>query len=110
MRELGRLETIKQNRHLVKSTRNGDLAEHFPATAEPSIDMEFNPSATDKRVVELVNKTNQFNWNGVRYTEAEWKPVGQNPECFVAVASYQLFQRFKLPKIIFSFMSTPKEE
>ena len=35
--------------------------------------MEFNPPATDRRVVELVNKTNQFNLNGIRYTEAEWQ-------------------------------------
>jgi FkbH-like protein len=84
-----RLQTIKQNRHLVESTRNGDLAEHFLASAEASIDLEFDPSAADRRIVELVNKTNQFNLNGIRYTEAEWQQSLQNPDCFVAVVSYK---------------------
>jgi FkbH-like protein len=84
-----RLESIKQNRHLADNTRNGDLAEQFLATAEASIGLEFDPSQADRRVVELVNKTNQFNLNGIRYTEAEWQQSLQNPGCFVAVVSYQ---------------------
>jgi len=84
-----RLESIKQNRHLADVTGNGDLAEHFLASAEASISLEFDPAATDRRVVELVNKTNQFNLNGVRYTDAEWQQSLQNPDCFVAVVSYQ---------------------
>ncbi len=27
----------------------------------------------DTRILELINKTNQFNLNGVRYTESEWR-------------------------------------
>jgi FkbH-like protein len=84
-----RLESIKQNRLVADSARNGDLAEHFLATAEASITLEFNPPTTDRRVVELVNKTNQFNLNGIRYTEAEWRQSLQTPGCFVAVVSYQ---------------------
>jgi FkbH-like protein len=84
-----RLESIKQNRLVADSSRNGDLAEHFLATAEGSITLEFNPPATDRRVVELVNKTNQFNLNGIRYTEAEWRKSLQDPGSFVAVVSYR---------------------
>jgi FkbH-like protein len=84
-----RLESIKRNRLVADSARNGDLAEHFLATAEASITLEFNPPATDRRVVELVNKTNQFNLNGIRYTEAEWRQSLQNPGSFVAVVSYR---------------------
>jgi FkbH-like protein len=36
-----------------------------------------------------VNKTNQFNLNGIRYTEAEWRQSLQNPGSFVAVVSYR---------------------
>ncbi|MGH9693595.1 MAG: HAD-IIIC family phosphatase, partial [Bryobacteraceae bacterium] len=38
-----RLESIKQNRHVVETTRNGDLAEQFLATAEAVVGMQFNP-------------------------------------------------------------------
>lgn len=84
-----RLESIKQNQRVADSTRNGDLAERFLAAAEAIINMEFNPPTTDRRVVELVNKTNQFNLNGVRYTEAEWQQRLQSPNCFVVAVSYQ---------------------
>lgn len=84
-----RLESIKQNQHVADSMRNGDMAERFLAAAEASMGLEFNPPATDKRVVELVNKTNQFNLNGVRYTEAEWQQGLNDPDCFVAVVSYR---------------------
>ena len=84
-----RLASIKQNRHIQESTQNGDLAEHFLATAEASIGLEFSPPATDRRVVELVNKTNQFNLNGIRYTDAEWQQGLEDPDCFVAAVSYQ---------------------
>jgi hypothetical protein len=60
-----RLQTIKRNQRVIESGENGDLAEQCLATAEASISLEFNPPATDKRVVELVNKTNQFNLNGI---------------------------------------------
>jgi FkbH-like protein len=84
-----RLESVKQNRHVADSARNGDLAEHFLATAEASIALEFDTPATDRRVVELVNKTNQFNLKGIRYTEAEWRQGLQDPGSFAAVVSYQ---------------------
>ncbi len=84
-----RLESIKQSRHIQESAQNGDLAEHFLATAEASIGLEFSPSKTDRRVVELVNKTNQFNLNGIRYTDAEWQQGLDDPNCFVAAVSYQ---------------------
>ena len=68
---------------------NGDMAEHFLAAAEASIAWSSIPPATDRRVVELVNKTNQFNLNGIRYTEAEWRQGLQDPGSFVAVVSYR---------------------
>ena len=84
-----RPESAKQNRHVADSARNGDMAEHFLATAEASIALEFDTPATDRRVVELVNKTNQFNLKGIRYTEAEWRQGLQDPGSFAAVVSYR---------------------
>ena len=50
---------------------------------------DIEPSGTDQRAFELVNKTNQFNLNGVRYTEAEWKSLGRRPGAFLATVSYE---------------------
>jgi FkbH-like protein len=53
-------------------------------------DMSFNLNKTplDPRALDLVNKTNQFNLNGKRYTEASWQNYFRNPASFLLVASY----------------------
>jgi FkbH-like protein len=42
----------------------------------------------DPRAFELVNKTNQFNLNGKRYTESSWQNYLQDPSSVLLVASY----------------------
>lgn len=42
----------------------------------------------DQRAFELVNKTNQFNLNGKRYTEAEWRQFFEDPSAFLITATY----------------------
>ncbi len=51
----------------------GGAPEQFLAQADATLTVEFNPPASDARVLELVNKTNQFNLNGRRYAEADWR-------------------------------------
>jgi len=43
----------------------------------------------DKRPLELINKTNQFNLNGLRLGESEWQRLLGRNDTIVAVASYQ---------------------
>lgn len=43
----------------------------------------------DPRALELINKTNQFNLNGQRLSEAEWTQYLQNPSHLAWIASYQ---------------------
>jgi FkbH-like protein len=40
-------------------------------------------------VLELVNKTNQFNLNGRRFTEAQWRAVLDRPGAFLLRVAYQ---------------------
>lgn len=54
--------------------------------AEVVLDFEC---AGDARALELVNKTNQFNLNGTRYTEAEWREELSRRGSFLAVVSYK---------------------
>jgi FkbH-like protein len=51
--------------------------------------LTFEASGSDPRAFELVNKTNQFNLNGRRYTEAEWKARQQRPGAFLTTVSYE---------------------
>jgi len=48
-----------------------------------------NCAADHGRAFELVNKTNQFNLNGVRYSEAEWKTKNHQPGRFLTTVSYE---------------------
>jgi FkbH-like protein len=84
-----RLESIRQNREFAQTNGAGVLAEDFLSKAEANITLEYNPSGSDRRVVELVNKTNQFNLNGIRYTETEWDRALDAPNGFVLAVSYQ---------------------
>jgi FkbH-like protein len=49
----------------------------------------FNKSPLDPRALELVNKTNQFNLNGRRYTEASWHKYFLDPQSFLMTVSYK---------------------
>jgi len=43
----------------------------------------------DARALELVNKTNQFNLNGIRYSQAEWCGLLQGETGLARIASYR---------------------
>ena len=60
----------------------------FLAQAEATILLDFRSNG-DSRALELVNKTNQFNLNGVRFTDAEWRAQLDAPGAFLLVAGYQ---------------------
>ena len=84
-----RLQSIRQGQQFAESQQSTSSLEDLLATAEAVISLEYNPPASDKRVVELVNKTNQFNLNGRRFTEAEWQEGLQAPGSFALAVSYQ---------------------
>ena len=52
----------------------GSHSGKFLAQAEAVVTFDFG-CAAEPRVLELVNKTNQFNLNGRRYTEADWRSL-----------------------------------
>jgi FkbH-like protein len=51
--------------------------------------LSFRKDAEDYRTLELINKTNQFNLNGKRVTEAEWRRYLQREDSFLLTASYK---------------------
>jgi FkbH-like protein len=62
--------------------------EDFLKAAQGCVTIDIVQSWEDTRAFELVNKTNQFNLNGRRFTEQEWKSYLSNPAAFLLTASY----------------------
>jgi FkbH-like protein len=52
-----------------------------------TIDCRNDPA--DMRALELINKTNQFNLNGLRVSEGEWKRYLESPGSLSITVSYQ---------------------
>jgi len=61
----------------------------FLAQAGGELILSFDKSTWDPRVLELINKTNQFNLNGKRYTETALRNYFDRPDTFLLKASYQ---------------------
>jgi FkbH-like protein len=86
--DLLRAASIRQN-----AARRQELAaasqspEEFLAQAGGRI--RYSHDRTDPRALELINKTNQFNLNGRRYTEAEWNAYVRDPQVIAIVVHYQ---------------------
>ena len=67
----------------------GPASETFLEEAESELTISLSKSPWDSRVLELINKTNQFNLNGIRYTESDLRAFLAHPNRFVLKAAYQ---------------------
>jgi FkbH-like protein len=84
-----RLESIRQGAAFQDASQEGASAESFLEQVEATVTLDFDLTAADPRTLELVNKTNQFNLNGIRYTEAEWSSRLARPGAVLLAASYR---------------------
>jgi FkbH-like protein len=85
-----RLESIRKAAEFQEASAElGEPSNEFLAGLQAEIGIDLDGSAGDARVLELVNKTNQFNLNGIRCTEADWHKRMQRPGAFLAVVSYR---------------------
>jgi FkbH-like protein len=84
-----RLNTIRSGAMFKPAVSDDSAPETFLKEVDAAVTFDFSPSESDDRVLELVNKTNQFNLNGIRYTRADWNGQNCSPGTFVAVVSYQ---------------------
>jgi FkbH-like protein len=84
-----RAQSIRQS-HGSASAFEGTKAVSTSLLENVQAEMSFNFNKTplDPRALDLVNKTNQFNLNGKRYTEASWQNYFRNPASILLVASY----------------------
>jgi FkbH-like protein len=83
-----RLESIRRGFEFRENAKGTGNQESFLARAEAEITIDF-AAGSDPRVLELVNKTNQFNLSGSRFSEADWTKQLAAPNAFVAAISYR---------------------
>lgn len=70
----------------------GDAASSpdFLKSLQGTVTLDYTTKTSpDKRSLELINKTNQFNLNGRRILEADWKKMLERPETLAVTASYR---------------------
>ncbi len=88
-----RLESIRQGASflneasLMKSKDESNL-EGFLQQVKGTIVFDDSAGLTT-RVLELVNKTNQFNLNGIRYTPTDWERALSKPGTVVLAVNYE---------------------
>ena len=64
-----------------------DDTDAFLAKADAQIDLEWN--CPDERCFQLVNKTNQFNLNGQRLDESDWRRLVNDPRTVTLAVNYR---------------------
>jgi FkbH-like protein len=82
-----RLDSIRQNAAFREQASNGAAPESFLQQLNAVVTFDF-AAGSEPRVFELVNKTNQFNLNGRRYTEADWHKLLAEPGAVLAAIHY----------------------
>jgi FkbH-like protein len=83
-----RLESLKQSTHYEKAASEANV-EGFLEQLSAVVRIDSDISSADTRILELVNKTNQFNLNGIRYTESDWLAELSKPTAKGMAISYQ---------------------
>jgi FkbH-like protein len=83
-----RLESIRKASVIRENLEGGELSEAFLANAGAVITANF-ADADNPRALELVNKTNQFNLNGQRFEEADWRRLVARPESILMTVAYE---------------------
>ena len=67
-----RLESLRSGLERNDALAGGYSEEDLLKSSEAELTISGLPQPPDPRALELINKTNQFNLNGARYSEAEW--------------------------------------
>lgn len=73
----------------VQAGAGGTASAEFLRGLQGTVTISSQKDPSNKRLLELINKTNQFNLNGVRLTEGEWLRHLNDPNGLVAAVSYE---------------------
>jgi len=70
------------------AAKSSDAGE-FVRGLQGLVTFDVRKNAANRRMLELINKTNQFNLNGVRLSEGEWLQHLADPAAFAVSVSYE---------------------
>ena len=83
-----RLQSLRASAALQES-QSAEASPDFLSRLNAKITLDYSNAPNDGRAFELVNKTNQFNLNGRRYSETDWQNYFRAPGAFLLTASYE---------------------
>ena len=72
-----------------ESAVGGSDPEQFLSQIDAELSLTYGTRPSDSRAFELINKTNQFNLNGRRYSEGEWSAYLSDPKTFLVSVAYK---------------------
>jgi FkbH-like protein len=73
----------------VRETEHHPDSPEFLRSLKGIVTLDYRKRDSDQRALELINKTNQFNLNGYRMSEREWRDWLESSESIVVIVSYQ---------------------
>lgn len=83
-----RLASIRRNQEWSAASGTGEANEDFLAQLQAKLVIDARRRPPDPRALELLNKTNQFNLNGRRLEEGEWRRLLEQEDAFCWLVSY----------------------
>jgi FkbH-like protein len=85
-----RLDSLRRSAVLHDEIAGSDSDQDaFLQGMDARLTLSLAKASVDPRALELINKTNQFNLNGRRLSESEWRSHLSEPNRFLLIASYQ---------------------
>lgn len=84
-----RLSSLRQSREFHETVHGAGTLDSVLQGAEGRIKFTYEKAPLDSRALELINKTNQFNLNARRYTEASWSSLLSQDNSWLQIAEYE---------------------
>jgi FkbH-like protein len=83
-----RLESIRKAAAFKEDMEQGG-SDEFLSKVQAVVTLDYEASAANPRILELVNKTNQFNLNGIRFSASEWERKLASSNSFLIAVKYE---------------------
>jgi FkbH-like protein len=84
-----RLQSLRSGAAFQTEVADAGSTEAFLSEINAVITFDFDGGRTGQRALELINKTNQFNLNGRRYSQSEWDSELSRSGAFLATVKYE---------------------
>ena len=85
----GRVASLRQSQAFHETVHAATTLDSVLKSADGRLSFIYDKAPIDRRALELVNKTNQFNLNGKRYTEESWSSHLSRDNVWLQIADYQ---------------------